>query len=71
MRKYLVLTADNIDTDICVSGPYDTKKEARAELKDFFRDFPARQGEWVRGKDAISYYNGDDLFYGVVKPIEL
>lgn len=25
MRKYLVLTADNIDTDICVDGPFDLK----------------------------------------------
>ena len=71
MKKYLVLTANNVDTDICADGPYDTKKAARAALRDYFSDFPAREGEWVRSKDAISYYNGDDLFYGVVKPIEL
>ena len=71
MQKYLVLTANNIDTDICVDGPFDTKKEARGVLRDYFRDFPARQGEWERDKDAISYYDGDDLFYGVVKPVDL
>lgn len=71
MTKYVVLTANNVDTDICVDGPYKTKGEAQVVMESSFDCFDESQGEWARNDDSISYYDGSDLYYAVVKPIKL
>lgn len=71
MTKYVVLTANNADTDICIDGPYETKFEAQVTMEDSFDCFDESEGEWERSEDSISYYDGSDLYYAVVKPIQV
>lgn len=71
MMKYVVLSANNDDTDISIDGPYKTRREARIMMKNSFDCFEGLAGEWNRNEDAISFYDGSSLYYAVVKPVKL
>lgn len=45
MTKYVVLTANNVDEDICIDGPYKTKGEAQFVMESSFDCFDESQGE--------------------------
>lgn len=49
----------------------DELKEARFVMEGSFDCFDESEGEWERNEDSISYYDGSDLYYAVVKPIKL
>ena len=75
MKKYFVLEANNIDSDIFISKPYDTKEEASAFLRTSYRGVLKNTGR-KEDKDisddaySILCINGD-YFYGIIKEVEI
>lgn len=74
-ERWLVLSANNVSTNMGMSGPYDTKEAAEEAMQSEFRDCAmaaALSDDVVEKlfdeamKDytglGLSYYDGDDLF---------
>lgn len=81
-ERWLVLSANNVNTDIHLSGPYDTKEAAEDAMQSEFKDCAmaaALSDDVIEKlfdkamKDytglGMSYYDGDDLFYWSLQPI--
>lgn len=70
-ERFMVLCANNVDTDITVEGPFNTWQEARDRLTDIFSDYPADEGELESEAESMSFFYTDsnDFYYGRVERI--
>ena len=76
MKKYFVLEANNINSDISMSVPFDRPEDAAAFLLAAYEDVVTENAEIVKEKDCSEdAYSvlcaGDDYYYGVVKEMEI
>ena len=80
--RWLVLSANNVNTDIGLSGPYDTKEAAEDAMQSEFRqcmadgmlDDATMEEKFAEAMEdytglGMSYYDGDDLCYWSLQEI--
>ena len=76
MKKYFVLEANNVDSDIFISKPFDTKKEASAFLHSCYEAVVEENPDRIEDKDVsddsyrVLHFNSD-YFYGKIKEVEI
>lgn len=70
-EQYMVLCANNVDTDITVLGPYKTWQEARDILSDEFADCDEAEGQLTSDAESMSFFDPDsnDFYYGRVERV--
>lgn len=70
-ERFMVLCANNVDTEINVHGPYDTWQEARDRLSDEFASYDEAEGELKSEAETMSFFYTDsnDFYYGRVERV--
>lgn len=77
MKIWVVLEANNLDTDIWISDPFCSEEQASKHLLERYEDNVLELGEdnieFVRHNNAVysilTY--GNDYYYGVVRSIDI
>ena len=74
---YFILSANNIDYDICINGPYNTKKEAQVAMDQEYqrvlavtKDCSGIQYHYEIEDSWLVNNNNDEIFYGVIKEVK-
>lgn len=77
MKIWVVLEANNIDTDIWISDPFYSEEQAQKHLLERYEENVLDIGEdiidcvlHIKDKYSILTY-GSDYYYGVVRGIEI